>query len=118
MTRYNRMVRNSGRIPLTELDEKEVEDVLISDMISDIVQNLGYTFVQNKGSSTDGTISVSDNLTIFIRYTPMEITRIYIKTEIQNNRIDCTRNTATADNLSVDLQTCVLIIKEIKNKLM
>ena len=30
------MLRNSGRVPLTELDETEVEDILISDMIADV----------------------------------------------------------------------------------
>lgn len=109
-------MKNGINRRLTEDDD--IEEIVISDRISEIVSDLGYDFRLNKNNSNEGSISISDNLSIFIRLMNNEISRIYIKMDVANNRIDCTRNTATADNISVDMQTCVLIIKDIKQKLM
>ena len=119
MNRYNRMLANKKRRSLYEDEEEEIiiDETSIQDEVYQIVNNLGYDFTISKNGS-DGEISISDNLTIYIRFMGDTISRIYIRTQIDNDRIDCTRNTATADNLSVDLQTCVLIIKEIRQKLM
>ena len=96
-------------MPIGEIENRDIIEHYL---------NLGYTFTMNNGSTHDGTISISDNLSIYIRFINDSITKIYIITDINNDRIDCTRNTSTADNISVDLQTCVLIIKEIRQKLM
>ena len=120
MNRYNRILANRKMRYLHEDEDEEIiiEEPSIQDELYDIVNNLGYTFTMNNGSTHDGTISISDNLSIYIRFINDSITKIYIITDINNDRIDCTRNTSTADNISVDIQTCVLIIKEIRQKLM
>ena len=116
MVDYKRLIKNNRNRRLTE--EDDIEEVNISDRISEIVSDLGYDFRLNKNNANEGSVSISDNLSIFIRLMNNEISRIYIKMDVSNNRIDCTRNTSTADNISVDMQTCVLIIKDIKQKLM
>lgn len=118
MLNYKKMMRSMKSSLNEDEDIDIIEEFDIEAELDEIAENLGYTFEPVKDSTTEGTISVSDNLTIYIRYINNEITRIYIKTDIKNDRIDCTRNTTTADNISVELQTCVLIIKDIKQKLM
>lgn len=118
MINYKKMLK-SYRNSLNEAEDiDELEEFDIELELSEIADNLGYTFMPSKDKTTEGTISVSDELTIYVRYINNQITRIYIKTDINNDRIDCTRNTTNADNMSVELQTCVLIIKDIKQKLM
>ena len=110
------MVQRNRNRRLTEDDD--IEDIAISDRLYDIANDLGYTFSVRKNNSNEGVISISDYLSIDIRFSDDEIKRIFIRTDIDNSRIDCTRNTTTADNISIELQTCVLIIKDIKQKLM
>ena len=117
---YKDLIRRN-KMRLREEDEDEIEievEPSVEERLIAIADNLGYSFMPNGKNSTEGTISVSDMLTIYIRYTNDEVKRIYIRTQVPGNRIDCSRNTTTADNMSVDLQTCVLIIKDIKQKLM
>ena len=104
---------------LTEDNEEEILDNLdIETELDEIANKLGYSFMPN-GNGVSGSISVSDYLTVSLRYYNNEISKITVDCKINNNgKIDCTRNTTTADNLSVDLQTCILIIKDIKQKLM
>lgn len=121
MRNYKKMIKQNNKLlkPLTEDEEEEiVEDIDIEAELTAIAEDLGYTFMPNKTGPIGGTISVSDELSIFIRYNDTGITRIYINFDVVNNKLDCTKNTTTADNMSVELQTCVLIIKDIKQKLM
>lgn len=115
MVNYKRMIQKNRNRQLTE---DSAEDIEISDRLYDIVNDLGYTFTVSKNNSNEGVISISDYLSIVVRFTDNEIKRIFIRTDIDNSRIDCTRNTTTADNISIELQTCVLIIKDIKQKIM
>ena len=116
MVNYKRMIQENRNKRLTEDDD--IEDIVLSDRLYDIANDLGYTFTLSKNNSNEGVISISDYLSIVIRFADDEIKRIFIRTYIDNSRIDCTRNTTTADNISIELQTCVLIIKDIKQKLM
>ena len=103
---------------LTEKQYDVLNDYYNNDLsLSEIAENLGYSFMPS-GNGTSGIISISDELEIVIRYFNGQISKISISTDINGNKIDCTRNTTKADNMSVDLQTCVLIIKDIKQKLM
>lgn len=121
MHNYRRNLRLPKR--LTEIDEdefiddvEEVEDILnIDNTLMSIGNKLGYDYTSSNGS---GSFSVSDNVEVRVRFTPDKVVKV--QTVILKNpaRFDCTRNTTTIDNLSVELQTCVLIIKEIKQKLM
>ena len=96
-------------------DEVEVEELDIDSVLEEIANKLGFDYTSANGS---GSYSVSDNVEVRVRYTKDKIVKI--QTVILKNpaRYDCTKNTTTVDNLSVELQTCVLIIKEIKQKLM
>lgn len=96
-------------------DEVEVEELDIDSGLEEIANKLGFDYTSANGS---GSYSVSDNVEVRVRYTKDKIVKI--QTVILKNpaRYDCTKNTTTVDNLSVELQTCVLIIKEIKQKLM
>lgn len=97
-------------------DIEEIEDELdIDATLRDIGEKLGYDFTSSKGS---GSFSISDNVEVSVRYTPEKVVKV--QTHILKNppRYDCTKNTTTVDNLSVELQTCVLLIKEIKQKLL
>ena len=97
-------------------DIEEIEDELdIDTTLRDIGDRLGYDFTSSNGS---GSFSISDNVEVRVRYTPTKVVKV--QTNILKNpaRYDCTRNTTTVDNLSVELQTCVLLIKEIKQKLL
>ena len=92
--------------------EESLKDKLIS--ISD---NMGVRYLDNNDGNFK--VVISDDVIIHIRYTRDKMTRIYI--EVRNNgmkdvRIDCTRNTKHADAISVDIQTAILIVKDIKNK--
>ena len=110
----NRRIKNSR---LHEDDEDIIGDIDIEIELSEIAENLGYSFMPS-GNGTSGIISISDELEIIIRYFNGQISKISIFVDIDGDKIDCTRNTTKADNMSVDLQTCVLIIKDIKQKLM
>ena len=97
--------RDSGR-------EESLKDKLIS-----IADNMGVRYIDNN----DGNFKmiISDDVSIRVRYTKDRMTRLYV--EVLNDgkrdvRIDCTRNTKRADTISVDIQTAILIVKDIKNK--
>lgn len=92
--------------------EESLKDKLIS--ISD---NMGVRYIDNNDGNFR--IIVSDDVSIRVRYTRDRMTRMYV--EVLNDgkrdvRIDCTRNTKHADSISVDIQTAILIVKDIKNK--
>jgi len=116
--KYKNRYRN---VPIHEDEDIEdeivddVEDVVIEDQLFEIGEKLGYDFTASNGS---GSFSISDNVEVRVRFTPRGI--MSIQTVLLKNpaRYDCTKNTTTVDNISVELQTCVLIIKEIKSKLM
>ena len=98
-----------------EVIEDEIEEIDLDTELTKIADKLGFDYTSANGS---GSYSVSDNVEVRVRYTQNKIVKI--QTVILKNpaRYDCTKNTTTVDNLSVELQTCVLIIKEIKQKLM
>lgn len=109
---------NKYRRSLYEDEEQEiiddVEELVIDDQLHEIGENLGYNFTSYNGR---GSFSVSDNVEVNVRFTDDIITSIETKILKSPARYNCTRNTTTVDNLSVELQTCVLIIKEIRSKL-
>ena len=94
--------------------EKDEEELTIEDQLYEIGDNLGYDFTSYSGR---GSFSISDNVEVSVRYTPEKITSIDTKILKNPAKFNCTKNTTTIDNLSVELQTCVLLIKEIKSKL-
>ena len=99
-------------------DEEEIvieEEVPVTDALEEIGDNLGYPFTY---SGTSGSFSVSDNVEVSVRIVNNEVQRIFTRILKNPARFDCTRNTTTVDNLSVELQTCVLIIKDVRQKLM
>ena len=98
-------------------DEEEIviEDIPVTDVLQEIGDNLGYPFTY---SGTNGSFSVSDNVEVSVRIVNNEVQRIFTRILKNPARFDCTKNTATVDNLSVELQTCVLIIKDVRQKLM
>lgn len=93
---------------------QDIEEILIEDQLAEIGDNLGYPFTSSNGK---GSFSVSDNVEVAVRFTPKQITAIEARILKNPARFNCTRNTTTVDNLSVELQTCVLIIKDIRSKL-
>lgn len=93
---------------------KDVEEILIEDQLAEIGDNLGYPFTSSNGK---GSFSISDNVEVAVRFSPTQITAIEARILKNPARFNCTRNTTTVDNLSVELQTCVLIIKDIRSKL-
>lgn len=96
-------------------DEIEiVEDSNVETQLSEIADNLGYNFTSSDGR---GSFSVSDNVEVSVRFTQKLITSLDVKILKNPARFSCLKNTTTIDNLSVELQTCVLIIKEIRSKL-
>lgn len=96
-------------------DEIEiVEDSNVETQLSEIADNLGYNFTSSDGR---GSFSVSDNVEVSVRFTQNLITSLDVKILKNPARFSCLKNTTTVDNLSVELQTCVLIIKEIRSKL-
>ena len=122
--RYHRIQNKFPRKPLREDDDIEVvedeieeleEEISIDEQLQTIAEKLGFDYTSANGS---GSFSISDNVEVRVRFTPNKISRI--QTVILKNpaRYDCTKNTTTVDNISVELQTCVLIIKEIKQKIM
>lgn len=99
-------------------DEEEIvieEEVPVTDVLEEIGDNLGYPFTY---SGTSGSFSVSDNVEVSVRFSDNKVQRIYTRILKNPARFDCTKNTTTVDNLSVELQTCVLIIKDVRQKLM
>lgn len=118
MVNYKRMIQKNRNRKLTEEDDVEEQEISLVDSLKSVANDLGYTFEVSRTNKNEGFISISDYLSIVIRIANEKITRIQIKTKIDSDRIDCTRNTTTADNISIELQTCVLIIKDIKQKLM
>lgn len=124
--RYNEdKIVNMRRGKLYEDDEEieiigdeeevdEIEEVLLEDKLAEIGDNLGYPFTSHSGR---GSFSVSDNVEISVRFTPDEITAIDVRITKNPARFTCTKNTTTVDNLSVELQTCVMIVKDIRSKL-
>lgn len=98
-------------------DEDEIEiieDSNVETQLSEIADNLGYNFTSSDGR---GSFSVSDNVEVSVRFTQNLITSLDVKILKNPARFSCLKNTTTVDNLSVELQTCVLIIKEIRSKL-
>jgi hypothetical protein len=96
-------------------DEIEiVEDSDVESQLSEIADNLGYNFTSSDGR---GSFSVSDNVEVSVRFTQNLITSLDVRILKNPARFSCLKNTTTVDNLSVELQTCVLIIKEIRSKL-
>ena len=99
-------------------DEEEIiidEEVPITDVLEEIGDNLGYPFTY---SNTSGSFSVSDNVEVAVKFLDNFIQKIYVRILKNPARFDCSKNTTTIDNLSVELQTCVLIIKDVRQKLM
>ena len=92
----------------------DIDVVLIEDQLEQIGDNLGYPFTSSNGR---GSFSISDNVEIDVRFTPTQITSIETNIIKRPSRFNCTKNTTTVDNLSVELQTCVMIIKDIRSKL-
>lgn len=103
-----------GEIDIIKDIEKDEEELTIEDQLYEIGDNLGYDFTSYSGR---GSFSISDNVEVSVRYTPEKITSIDTKILKNPAKFNCTKNTTTIDNLSVELQTCVLLIKEIKSKL-
>ena len=98
-------------------DEDEIEiieDSNVETQLSEIADNLGYNFTSSDGR---GSFSVSDNVEVSVRFTQNLITSLDVRILKNPARFSCLKNTTTVDNLSVELQTCVLIIKEIRSKL-
>jgi hypothetical protein len=95
--------------------ERDVDEELsIEDTLYEIGDNMGFDFITYNGR---GSYSISDNVEIDVRYTKDKVTAIDTKIIKNPAKFSCIRNTTTIDNLSVELQTCVMIIKEIKTKL-
>lgn len=89
----------------------------LKDKLISVADNMGVRYIDNNDGNFR--IIVSDDVNIRVRYTRDRMTRMYI--EVLNDgkrdvRIDCTRNTKRADSISVDIQTAILIVKDIKNK--
>ena len=101
-----------------DADEFEKEkDESLKDKLIAVADNMGVHYIDNQDGNFK--LVISDDVVIRVRYTKDRMTRIYI--EVKNNgmrdvRIDCTRNTKQADTISVDIQTAILIVKDIKNK--
>ena len=91
-----------------------IEDSNVESQLSEIADNLGYNFTSSDGR---GSFSVSDNVEVSVRFTQNLITSLDVRILKNPARFSCLKNTTTVDNLSVELQTCVLIIKEIRSKL-
>jgi HD superfamily phosphodiesterase len=116
---YDKKLKEADDAEIENDEIEEIEDVIeeldIEAVLEEIADKLGFDYTSSNGS---GSYSISDNVEVRVRFTPKKISRI--QTVILKNpaRFDCTKNTTTVDNLSVELQTSVLIIKEIKQKLM
>ena len=116
MNRYSKPLYEADDEEEIEIIDDEIEDVeetLIEDQLAEIGDNLGYPFTSHNGS---GSFSISDSVEVSIRFTPTEITAIDVRILKNPARFSCTRNTTTVDNLSVELQTCVMIVKDIRSK--
>lgn len=101
-------------IILVDDEIDDVNDLNIESQLAEIADNLGYNFTSFDGR---GSFSVSDNVEVSVRFTRNLITSLDVKILKNPARFSCIKNTTTVDNLSVELQTCVLIIKEIRSKL-
>lgn len=114
--------RMSRRYDLHEDEDIDIEDAVIDDIeemdideqLKKIGDNLGYDFTGSNGS---GSFSISDNVEVAVRYTNKEVSAIETRILKRPANFNCLKNTTAVDNLSVELQTCVLIIKDIKSKL-
>lgn len=96
-------------IEVVEIEEDSIEDQLI-----EIGDNLGYPFT---GSDGKGSFYISDNVEVSVRFSPKSVTSIEARIIKNPARFNCTRSTTTIDNISVELQTCVLVIKDIRSKI-
>ena len=97
-----------------EIDD-EIDDIDIEAALIEIGDKLGYDFISSNGS---GSFSISDDVEVYVRYTDRGINKLETRILRSNPRFDCTKNTTSVNNLSIELQTAVLIIKDIKSKLM
>lgn len=99
---------------LKDIDD-EIDDIDIEAALIEIGDKLGYDFISSNGS---GSFSISDDVEVYVRFTDRGINKLETRILRSNPRFDCTKNTTTVNNLSIELQTAVLIIKDIKSKLM
>lgn len=114
--RYKRIYEDTDDFEF-EVEKDSGKEESLKDKLISIADNMGVRYIDNN----DGNFKmiISDDVSIRVRYTRDRMTRMYV--EVLNDgkrdvRIDCTRNTKRADSISVDIQTAILIVKDIKNK--
>lgn len=86
------------------------------DRLEDIADNFGYKIRHSRHTENMAVLIVSDLCALLINYDTDGVTTIRLK--LRERSIDCTRTTSVADDISTDIQTSILITKDIRNKLM
>ena len=114
--RYGRIYEDTDDFEF-DVEKDSGKEESLKDKLISIADNMGVRYIDNN----DGNFKmiISDDVSIRVRYARDRMTRMYV--EVLNDgkrdvRIDCTRNTKRADSISVDIQTAILIVKDIKNK--
>lgn len=90
--------------------------VQVVDKLYEIADNLGFPFEET--NNTSGRFSISDNVIVVVKYRDDRVMSIHTKITKNPALYDCTHTTSTIDNISTELQSCILIIKDIRSKLM
>ena len=114
---------DNNKIPLLrpimedEEDLDTIEDIQF--ILIDIAQNLGYDYMElSENKLGAGFISITNNVSIIIKYNSDRITSIEVQIgEFNKNKYDCTTNSSTIDEISVALQTASMICAEIRRKI-
>ena len=124
-----RIEYESNEIPLMRpiYEDEEEFELTLADMqaqLMEIAGDLGYQYIEQSESKLGkGTISITNDVTIVIRYNEEKVTYIYVGIgeargdKFQTALYDCTTNASEIDSVSVALQTASMIISEIRRKL-
>lgn len=122
-----RIEYENNEIPIyrTRITEEEEETIPTRESmyakLKEIADNLGYTYLETrKDKLGSGTISISNDVNIRIKYNAESVNDINVTIGNTVNRpaYNVTDNSATIDEISVDLQTASMICSEIRKKLM
>ena len=122
-----RIEYENNEIPIyrTRITEEEEETIPTRESmyakLKEMADNLGYAYIETrKDKLGSGNISISNDVNIRIKYNAESVNdmNVTIGNTVNRPAYNVTDNSATIDEISVDLQTASMICSEIRKKLM
>ena len=118
----------SNEIPLYQIQEADEPELTtesdkiqyVQNQLKEIAEDLGYTYEERSRAMLGrGAIAISNNVNIIVEY-GKRVSRIYVaigKDTRKRPMYDCSTNSASIGDLSVQLQTATMIVDTIRKKL-